>query len=366
MRFGLSFLPDSAPDTKAATDYYREVFELCRLGDRAGLDYVKMTEHYLHPYGGYCPSPLTFLAAVAAQTTDIRLITGCTLPVFHHPVQLASAIAMVDAISNGRLEVGFARAYLPHEFETFGVPMDGSRARFEATIAAVDRLLTEVAVSEQTPFFAFRQATVLPRPTQSPRPAFWVAAVQTRASFERIGQLGHGLLITPTGREFDTSLLDLYREAYRANHPDSQPRVMASMPLLVAETDQRAREIADPYLNRYLDVWASALSSWDETVSTDYAQYTGLGSVVRTMTAKDVRATGTAVVGSPAHVVEQVGGFVDRTGADGVLWQVDFGGLGGAAAIRSVELFLDQVRPHFPVAEPVGAALAGAALAGAV
>lgn len=348
MRFGLSFLPDSEPGTKAPTDYYREVLDLCRLGDEAGLDYVKMTEHYLHPYGGYCPSPLTFLAAVAAQTRDIRLITGCTLPVFHHPVKLASYIAMVDAISQGRLEIGFARAYLPHEFETFGVPMDGSRARFEATIAAVDRLLTEVDVTEDTPYFAYRNATVLPRPTQSPRPAFWVAAVQTRASFQRIGELGHGLLITPTGREFDTSLLDLYRDTFRAHHPGAQPRVMASMPLLVAETDQAARQIADPYLNRYLDVWASALESWDNTVSTDYAQYTGLGSVVRTMTAKDVRATGTAVVGSPAHVVDTIGRFVERTGADGLLWQVDFGGLGGEPATRSVQLFLDEVRPHFP------------------
>ncbi len=357
MRFGLSFLPDSEPGTKAPTDYYREVLDLCRLGDEAGLDYVKMTEHYLHPYGGYCPSPLTFLAAVAAQTRDIRLITGCTLPVFHHPVKLASYIAMVDAISHGRLEIGFARAYLPHEFETFGVPMDGSRARFEATIAAVDRLLTEVDVTEDTPYFAYRKATVLPRPTQSPRPPFWVAAVQTRASFQRIGELGHGLLITPTGREFDTSLLDLYRDTFRAHHPGSRPRVMASMPLLVAETDQAAREIADPYLNRYLDVWASALESWDITVSTDYAQYTGLGSVVRTMTAKDVRATGTAVVGSPAHVVDTIGRFVERTGADGLLWQVDFGGMGGEPATRSVRLFLDEVRPHFPHAstEPVDA-----------
>lgn len=357
MRFGLSFLPDSEPGTKAPTDYYREVLDLCRLGDEAGLDYVKMTEHYLHPYGGYCPSPLTFLAAVAAQTRDIRLITGCTLPVFHHPVKLASYIAMVDAISHGRLEIGFARAYLPHEFETFGVPMDGSRARFEATIAAVDRLLTEVDVTEDTPYFAYRNATVLPRPTQSPRPPFWVAAVQTRSSFQRIGELGHGLLITPTGREFDTSLLDLYRDTFRAHHPGSRPRVMASMPLLVAETDQAAREIADPYLNRYLDVWASALESWDNTVSTDYAQYTGLGSVVRTMTAKDVRATGTAVVGSPAHVVDTIGRFVERTGADGLLWQVDFGGMGGEPATRSVRLFLDEVRPHFPHAstEPVDA-----------
>ncbi|WP_457031019.1 LLM class flavin-dependent oxidoreductase [Kitasatospora sp. P5_F3] len=363
MRFGVSFLPDSSPETKSPVDYYREVFDLCRLADESGLDYVKMTEHYLHAYGGYCPSPLTFLAAVAAQTRQIRLITGCTLPVFHHPVKLASYIAMVDAISNGRLEVGFARAYLPHEFQTFQVPMDGSRQRFEATISAVHRLLTEEQVTEDTPYFSFQNATVLPRPTQSPRPPFWIAAVQTPDSFERIGRFGHGLLITPTGREFDTSLTARYREAFAEHHPDGTPRVMASMPLVVAETDQKARELADPHLNEYLKVWASALDTWDETVSTDYAQYTGLGSVVRTMTAKDLRATGTAFVGSPEHVADQIGHFQERVGADGILWQVDFGGFGGADAMRSMELFAEQVRPQFAAettataetAEPAGA-----------
>jgi alkanesulfonate monooxygenase SsuD/methylene tetrahydromethanopterin reductase-like flavin-dependent oxidoreductase (luciferase family) len=345
--FGLSFLPDSEPATKSPTAYYDEVLELARFGDDCGLDYIKMTEHYLHPYGGYCPSPLAFLAAVAAQTRDIRLITGCVLPVFHHPVQLASLIAMVDAVSHGRLEVGFARAYLPHEFVSFDVPMDGSRARFDATVAAVHRLLTEERVTEQTPFFTLRDATVLPRPTQRPRPPFWIAAVQTPASFERIGGLGYGLLITPTGRDSDVAMVDIYRASMAQHHPELPPRVMASMPLVVAETDQEARAIADPHLNRYLKVWVSALESWNETVSSDYAQYTGLAASIKTLSAKDLRADGSAIVGSPDHVIEQIGEFNERFGVDGLLWQADFGGFGGAAARRSTELFAEKVRPQF-------------------
>lgn len=347
MLFGLSFLPDAEPATKSPTAYYEEVLELSRFGDELGLDYIKMTEHYLHPYGGYCPSPLTFLAAVAAQTRDIRLITGCVLPVFHHPVQLASLISMVDAVSGGRLEIGFARAYLPHEFVSFDVPMDGSRARFDATVAAVHRLLTEEKVSEQTPFFTLRDATVLPRPTQSPRPPFWIAAVQTPTSFRRIGELGYGLLITPTGRDSDAEMVDIYRASIAEHHPELEPRIMASMPLVVAESDQQARAIADPHLNRYLEVWVSALETWNETVSSDYAQYTGLAASIRTLTAKDLRADGSAIVGSPDHVAEQIGRFQERIGADGLLWQADFGGFGGAAALRSTELFAEKVRPQF-------------------
>ena len=64
-------------------------------------------------YGGYSPDPLIFLSAAAAVTRSLRLVTGAVLPVFNHPLKLAGQIGMVDAISGGRLEVGFARASCP-------------------------------------------------------------------------------------------------------------------------------------------------------------------------------------------------------------------------------------------------------------
>jgi len=56
---------------------------------------------------------------------------------------------MLDAISHGRLEVGFARAFLPHEFARFGISLDESRERFDEGLETVRRLLEEenVAVS---------------------------------------------------------------------------------------------------------------------------------------------------------------------------------------------------------------------------
>src|SRR5438067_12875426 len=112
MQFGLSFLPDATPRTKSPADYYRDAVEFSVKADQAGLQFVKMTEHYLHAYGGYCPSPIAFLSGVATRTRRIRLLTGGILPVFHHPLQLAAETSMLDAISGGRAEVGFARAYL--------------------------------------------------------------------------------------------------------------------------------------------------------------------------------------------------------------------------------------------------------------
>src|SRR5207249_1940152 len=93
-----------------------------------------------------------FLSAAAALTRSTRLITGAVLPVFNNPLKLAGQIGMVDAISGGRLEVGFARAFLPHEFARFGISMDESRARFEEGLEQVRRLLEDEKVTARGRF----------------------------------------------------------------------------------------------------------------------------------------------------------------------------------------------------------------------
>src|SRR5213075_1647705 len=114
-----------------AEAYFREALDLAEEADRLGYSHVRIVEHYFHHYGGYSPNPIVFLAAAAQRTRTARLITGAVLPVFNHPLKLAGEIGMLDAISGGRLEVGFARAFLPHEFRRFGRDMDESRARFD-------------------------------------------------------------------------------------------------------------------------------------------------------------------------------------------------------------------------------------------
>ncbi|MBE1493140.1 alkanesulfonate monooxygenase SsuD/methylene tetrahydromethanopterin reductase-like flavin-dependent oxidoreductase (luciferase family) [Amycolatopsis lexingtonensis] len=347
MQHGLSYLPDARETDLPAPDYFRMLLELSALGDQAGLSHVKITEHYLRHYGGYCPSPLAFLSAVAARTDRIRLLTGCLLPVFHHPVQLASETAMVDAMSGGRLDVGFARAYLPYEFETFGVPMDGSRNRFVDTVTAVCELWTREGVSAATPHFAFRDATTLPRPVQRPHPPVWIAAVRSRSSFAWAGERGFGLLVTPalTPLEEMADHIAVYRESHLAAGHDHRPRVLASLPLFVADTTARAREVADPLLRHYLAVWAASAAAWGTTVSTDYRGYTGMERAIRAMTPERFRTTGSAVVGDPAEVVDRVHAIAEVLDVDGFLWQVDFGAVDPVTARGSVVRFCEQVLP---------------------
>src|SRR5438094_1441008 len=143
MQFGMQFFPDVKPSEKSAAQYFDESLRLVDYCDRYGYAHVRIVEHYFHHWGGYSPNPVVFLTAAAMRSKKARLITGAVLPVFNHPLKLAGEIGMLDAISCGRLEVGFARAFLPHEFARFGVSVHESREHFEEGMEQVRRLLEE-------------------------------------------------------------------------------------------------------------------------------------------------------------------------------------------------------------------------------
>lgn len=351
MKYGISLLPDVRPDARSATAYFRDVVDLSIRADELGYDYVKMTEHYLGTYGGYCPSPLNFLSAVATVTSSIRLMTGCMLPAFHHPVQIAAHAAMVDAISHGRLDCGFARAWLPYEFEAFGVSMDLSRDRFESTIEAVVRLWTESNVSEHTPFFAYTHATSTPTPVQTPHPPVWGAAIRSPESFEWLARKGFGLLVSPPPLRRDLwatrDLIEVYRDTYRATHGSLDgARIAIAIPLYVAATDQAARAVALPAIKEYLDVTAEAARAWTDVSSPNYAGYENMVKAFEAITPEMLAADAAAIIGSPAHVIDQIGRLRELLHVDTFLWNVDYGGQDLASMAPSVELFAAAVRPE--------------------
>jgi alkanesulfonate monooxygenase SsuD/methylene tetrahydromethanopterin reductase-like flavin-dependent oxidoreductase (luciferase family) len=348
MKFGLSFLPDADMTTKSPSEYYKEALKLCVIADQAGMHTIKMTEHYLHPYGGYCPDPLTFLASVASITQNIRLMTGCVLPVFHHPIQLASRAAMVDILSQGRLDVGFARAYLPYEFDAFGVDIDESRDRYTLAIEAIKQLWSEENVTIDSPFFKFKNATILPRPLQYPHPPIWGAAVMSRQSFAWLGEQGFNLLVTPPPGPVNNlkERIDIYRESFASQTQLRGGEVAISLPLLLDENHANAIKKSDRYLSRYLNVWVDAVQFWQGKHSSAYPGYERIPEILNKLTPHDMRNYQQAIVGTPEGVCEQIMWLHETLSIDHFLWQIDFGTQPFHVSMKTLELLIGEVMPR--------------------
>ena len=258
MEFGLQFFPDVGPDEKSAQQYWNECLDLVDLCDELGYAQVRTVEHYFEPYGGYSPSPHVFLTAASQRTSKARLLTGAVLPIFNHPLKIAGEIGMLDAISNGRLDCGFGRAFLPHEFQRFDRSMDDSRARFNEGVEAVRRLLEEENVTFNGQFHRFSNVTSLPRPTQKPRPPFWVAALGTPASMEAAGKNGFNLMLVAFAGPQMQEAIGAYREAWQqAEHP-GEGKIALGFHMFCHQDREEAHRIAKPNIDAYFKSLVSA------------------------------------------------------------------------------------------------------------
>jgi alkanesulfonate monooxygenase SsuD/methylene tetrahydromethanopterin reductase-like flavin-dependent oxidoreductase (luciferase family) len=351
MEFCLNFFPDAWPDRKPGDQYFREALDLVEMGEELGYDSVKIVEHYFRPYGGYSPNPIVFLAAASQRTRRMRFITGCVLPVFNHPLKLAGEIGMIDCISGGRFELGIARAFLPHEFDAFGVPLDESRARFEEGVDILIRLLSQENVVHEGRFHRWSwPVTSLPRPVQKPHPPIWIATVATRESFEWVGRRGYRLMVVPYLAPYKelAENIHLYREMYRAaGHPPENERVLMVLHMYAAESPREAREGARPHMMQYIQTFLHAVREWADRRSSSYnPAYAKIPEILEAMTYERILEERRALIGTPDEIVEQMRYLESVFGRiDVPAMQVNFGMMPFEKARRSIELFAKYAMP---------------------
>src|SRR5256885_2467852 len=348
MQFGVQFFPDVRPEEKSAEAYFTEALDLAEEADRLGFSHIRIAEHYFHHYGGYSPTPIGFLAAAAQRTRRARLVTGAVLPAFNNPLKLAGEIAMLDALSGGRLDVGFARAFLPHEFRRFGVSPDESVARFREGIEQVDLLLGRENVTHRGRFHQIENTTSLPRPTQQPRPKFYVAALNTPESFEFAGRMGYAVMAIPLVASRMRPLLAAYREAWKAAGHPGAGEVMVAFHMYCEHDGERARAFATPLIDAYLTSLVQAASDWLHCrVSQDYPGYDKIIAALRASNAAEQIAAGGAWIGAPDEIAATItrlerefGGFEHAS------LQINFNTMPYEEALASMRLFAQEVMPR--------------------
>ena len=110
------------------------------LADKLGFNYFFMTEHHFQPEGAeFSPNPLLAETAIAARTRQIRLGQAANIVTWWHPIRIAEQAAMLDVISNGRLEFGIGRGSRARPRFSDG---RSRRSRTRSAIARTTRKLT--------------------------------------------------------------------------------------------------------------------------------------------------------------------------------------------------------------------------------
>jgi alkanesulfonate monooxygenase SsuD/methylene tetrahydromethanopterin reductase-like flavin-dependent oxidoreductase (luciferase family) len=353
VEFGITLFPDVSPAEKSPADYFRESYAIVERAEALGYGHVRSIEHHFTPYGGYSPSSIVMLAGLAARTKTMKLITGAVIPAFNHPLKVAGELGMLDAISNGRLMVGFGRAFLPHEFARFGVSRDESQARFREGLDQVELLLTTESATSHGQFHSFENTTTLPRPTQKPRPPFFIAANDTKASYEYAGQKGYYMMGVPMIAEKLRANLEIYHGAWAAAGHPGKGKVFLAFHMFADHDSARARKIAGDQVESYFKSLMEATAGM-ETESKDYVGYSKQREIFATLTIDKLIANNAAWVGSPAEIRKQIATFNSECGGfDFASLQVNFHTIPVDEAMRSIELFANEVMPEFTAAAAI-------------
>jgi len=319
MKFGVFFLCEQPPWQSQRAAYADAIDQAC-YADALGFDSVWIAEHHFSEYGT-APDVAVLAAALAQRVKRMRIGTAVSFLPFNHPIRTAESFAMVDVLSDGRLDFGVGRGYQPGEFAGFGLPMDESRERFDESLEIVRRAWTEDEVTFEGKHYQIRGVRVMPKPVQKPHPPLWGAAVSPE-SFELLARRGMPFLsapsITPTA-----IMAESYR-AYRrvwleSGHSAEALEVPALHFTYVGDTDAAATREAEQSVMWYFRTIAEKIAPDPGVpVPPDYGFYARARRHLATVT-YDQLCRDVLLFGDTVRVTERIHRLQEELGVTSLL-----------------------------------------------
>jgi luciferase family oxidoreductase group 1 len=346
MQFGMLHLFEN-PINKTEHQIVKEQLGLMQAAEDLGFDSIWPAEHHFTEYG-YCASTALMLAPIARVTKRIRLGTGVVVLPFHNPLRVAEEFALLDLMSDGRLDFGVGRGYQPIEYRGFQVDQSQSRSIFRESLEIILQAWTTGKVNFHGQHFHYDDQPVRPQPLQKPHPPLWVAGI-SNDTFATIGKIGANLLCTQVFGPFPIELVDQYRAALRANGHDPDKKEVAVLSMLyVAETREQAiKDFADPVLWYYRTISKYVAPPTGQQAVPSYELYAGARDLAASITFEQLVQNGAVICGNPDDCIAQIETLRDRYGATQFLTWTRLGGFANEKVMKSMALTQKYIFPHF-------------------
>ena len=156
----------------------QDALDQIELADRLGIQYVWEVEHHFLEEYSHSSAPEVFLAAASQRTKNIRLGHGVilTAPKFNHPARTAERVAMLDLVSNGRVDFGSGESSSEAELGGFRIDPALKREMWLEGLEVAVRCMTETPFTGvDGQYVQMPPRNVVPKPVQKPHPPLWVA-----------------------------------------------------------------------------------------------------------------------------------------------------------------------------------------------
>lgn len=328
MEFGLFTVFDNYKNIIDRTpgQLFEEVLEQTEYADQWGYHSVWFAEHHFSEYG-VLTTPQMLLAAAAERTKNIRLgVSIVTLP-FKNPVQVAEDYALLDVLSNGRLNLGLGSGYLPHEFAGFNVDSKDKALRFNDALEVIEKAWSGEKFSHEGRYYQFSDVKLEVLPKQNKVPV-WIGTLSRRGS-EFVAKMGYNIMgvayVASRSLEELKEIIDNYKRIYReSGHDEMKLNIPIAVHTFVAETREEAEKISKKHVNLYLDTRMYGRNAKFE----------------------DLKKREHLLIGSPDDVVKRLKKY-QEAGCDHIMMLMNFGGLSHKEVLKSMELVAREVMPRF-------------------
>ncbi len=351
MRFG-NFLFPAAMDPSDDQRVIQETLAEAQLCDALGMDMLWLAEHH---FDGICAyvDPVTFSAALAASTKQIRIGFAVAQMSLHHPIRLAEQMALIDNISRGRVVVGLGRgtAFNIYDYQGYGIEPTEAYDRLIEAEEIMIKAWTTPNYQHTGKFWNLRLPLLRPRPYTQPHPAIIRACSGDEATLD-MARAGRPFLMNIQTNEVTRRRIDLYRQTMRESGFDDAAiarnvdDTWVWRNIFVAETDAEARRLALP-------AW-EAQQEFRSAMRKKVNQEQGIALKQETSPAARDQVQHSILCGSPATVSEAIA-EIDKIGVGGLILVFRIGPMPAEVANNSIRLFMEQVAPQFrrePVAHP--------------
>ena len=348
MEFGMFHQFPALPG-RSQREAFEEAFAQIDAAERWGLDVMWLAELHFDPQRSLLSAPLSITSAVAARTNRIKIGIAVQVLPLCHPLRIAEEGATVDQISGGRLIFGVGRSGLPRTYEDYGISYAESRDRFAEVLDIVEQAWSRPVVSYEGKYYSFRNITVAPKPLQQPLPPIRIAAASPD-TYPQVGERGLPIFINARYGSFSEFVPEIkrYREAYMAAGHPGRGQVFLRVPTYVAETEAQARSEAEESLMHFYREQAGRLRDSLSRAGTRAIE----GRAERLKRIEnltyDEALTGQVLIGTPDIVTERLRMLQQEIGIDGILAELNCGGLIPHERVMSaLRLLCEEVMPRF-------------------
>ncbi len=246
--FSLMFF--GSDEGNAAREKYEMVLQASRFADEHGFSAVWVPERHFTRMGSLYPNPAVLHAAIARETKRLRLRAGSVVLPLHHVVRIAEEWAVVDNLSNGRIELSFAPGWNPGDFV---FAPDRYSSRYDVMYAGLQQVrrlwageLFDAIDGEGKPI----QVRTYPTPVQK-HLTIWITCAGSERSFQQAGTVGANLLTHLFDQDVETlsKKIKLYREARAAaGYDPATGRVAVTLHTFLGDTlDGVKEQVRGPY-----------------------------------------------------------------------------------------------------------------------